>query len=81
MMVEQQNKGINKMKTSYYVVEVNADGKFIAVISGLGLNKGTWDASTFSKRTAQGWAKQMRQKYSNRFFKVDSNIAKPHPQQ
>lgn len=57
----------------YCVVEVTPQGKFVAVISGMGRNKGTWDASTDSRRTAQRWAAQLRREYPDSRFRVEPN--------
>jgi hypothetical protein len=56
---------------SYYVVQYDLDGKFGAVISGMGRNKGTWDAS-HSKRTAQRHARRLRAKDKEHIYKVEN---------
>jgi hypothetical protein len=42
---------------NWHVVEYN-NGKFVAIVSGLGRNKGTWD-SNHTKRTAKKWAEKL----------------------
>ncbi len=44
---------------NYCVVEYTTDGKFCAVISGMGKNKGKWE-STHSRSAAYRYAKVMR---------------------
>ena len=45
------------MNNHFYVVQY-VNGQFISVISGLGRNKGRWEAS-HSRRTANKYAKQL----------------------
>lgn len=45
----------------YVVVKyTKLTGVFIGVVSGMGRNKGTWDAEANSRRTAQRWAAELR---------------------
>lgn len=55
----------------YYIAEKRW-GITIAVMSGMGRNKGTWDACAKSKRTAYRWLKQIRAMYPERKFAVES---------
>ena len=47
------------MKKEYYVVQYN-NGQFDSVISGLGRNRGKWEAM-HTERTANKYAKQLNQ--------------------
>lgn len=55
----------------FQIVEYTKQGKFIGVIAGQGKNKGTWD-STHSKSSAYRIRKQLRLKYPESVFKVES---------
>ena len=47
------------MPELYCVVKYTKNGRFLATISGMCRNRGTWD-TTHSKRTAQRYARQCR---------------------
>ena len=51
----------NQIFTQEYRVCKYINGEFMGTMSGMGRNKGTWDANANSKRTAQRWAKLCRQ--------------------
>jgi hypothetical protein len=48
------------VRTQYYVEAINHEGERY-VVSGMGRNRGTWDSAANSKRTAQRWARELRQ--------------------
>jgi hypothetical protein len=57
----------------YSVVKYTLDGKFVATISGMGRNKGTWDHS-HSKRTAHRHAASLRREDPNHLYKVEPSV-------
>lgn len=65
--------GSNVMR--YYVAEFTKDGKLIAVISGLGKNRGRWDAD-HSRSAAYRHARILRQENPGRVFRVISMSVK-----
>lgn len=48
------------IKQEYQVCKYSKQGEFLGVVSGMGRNKGTWDSTAHSKRTAQRWLKLCR---------------------
>lgn len=66
--------GSNAM-SRYYVAEFTEDGKLIAVISGLGKNRGRWDAD-HSRSAAYRHARILRQENPGRVFRVISMSVK-----
>ena len=61
------------MKKEYYVVQYN-NGQFDSVISGLGRNKGKWEAM-HTKRTADKYAKQLNKENNTEgvVYKVETD--------
>jgi hypothetical protein len=57
----------------YSVVEYTKKGEFVATISGMGRNAGTWDSS-HSRRTAQKYAAQLRRENKDRVYKVEETV-------
>lgn len=57
----------------FHVVEKRW-GITIAIMSGCGRNRGTWDANAKSKRTAYRWLKELSTKYPNRIFAVEQAL-------
>lgn len=55
----------------HYVVEYTREGKFVAVISGMGRNKGTWDTA-YSKRSAQRHAAVLRKENPSLKYVVET---------
>lgn len=45
--------------------------QFVGVMSGMGLNRGTWDSS-HSRRTAQRHARNLRRERPDQSFRVES---------
>lgn len=58
---------------NWHVVEKRW-GITIAVMSGCGRNRGTWDAEAKSKRTAYRWLAEIRRKYPSRSFAVEESV-------
>jgi hypothetical protein len=48
-------------------------GVFIGVVSGMGRNKGTWDAEAKSRRTAQRWAAELRREDPEHDYRVEES--------
>lgn len=48
------------MQQEFQVCKYSKQGEFLGVVSGMGRNKGTWDSTAKSKRTAQRWLKMLR---------------------
>lgn len=63
-----------KQNTVRFCIVEYIDGKFSAVISGCGRNRGKWDSSAESRRTAQRWAKEMRTKYPSRTYRIEETV-------
>ena len=61
------------MSDSFYVVQY-VNGQFISVISGLGRNKGKWEASQ-SRRKANKYAKQLNKENTAEYviYKVETD--------
>ena len=57
---------------SYVVVKYSKSGKFVGVIAGMGRNRGRWDA-THSKRTAQKYARQLREECPEFDYRVEES--------
>lgn len=49
------------LKQEFQVCKYTKQGEFIGVVSGMGRNKGTWNSTAKSKRTAQRWLKMLRE--------------------
>lgn len=49
-------------------------GVFIGVVSGIGRNKGTWDAEAKSRRTAQRWARELRREDPEHNYRVEESV-------
>ena len=64
-------KTTNQKTDMEYVIAEKRWGITIAVMSGCGRNRGTWDACAKSKRTAYRWLKELRAKYPARTFAVE----------
>lgn len=61
--------------TDYVVVKyTKLMGVFIGVVSGMGRNKGTWDAEAKSRRTAQRWAAELRRKDPDHEYRVEESV-------
>lgn len=53
----------------YQIIEYSKSGDFVAIISGCGKHRGTWE-SLHSKRTATKYAKQLQAENSEKVYKV-----------
>lgn len=58
------------MKPSFYIEQVDHSGALIAVISGMGRNRGTWDSAANSLRTAQRWLSQLRKENPTNLYRI-----------
>lgn len=64
----------NNSKQFWAVGQYDLSGKRIATISGMGRNKGTWDSTAESKRTAQRWAAECRRDDKNHLYRVEDAV-------
>ena len=64
-----------KMSKSFYIEAVSPTGQVVAVISGIGKNKGTWDAACYTLSTAKRWLRNMRAEFPSRLFQIGTNVA------
>jgi len=55
-------------------MQYSRDGKPACAIAGCGRNRGTWDSSANSRRTAQRWAQELRAKNPGTIYKVETNF-------
>lgn len=62
----------NLHDSAFYVEKHSKDGQFLGVVSGMGRNAGTLDSDAKSIRTAQRWAKLLREEdKENRYTVVE----------
>lgn len=64
-------------KSEFIVVEYNADGQFVAVISGMGHNRGTLD-TTHTRSNAKAHAERLKQRNPDYVYRVQhqfTNVA------
>lgn len=54
----------------FQIEEIDNAGNFIARISGMGRNRGTWDSACNSRRTAQRWLAKLRKLHPSRKFTI-----------
>lgn len=62
------------MKTSFFIREYRKETSglvFNATLAGLGKNSGTWDCN-HSRPTAYKYAKELREKYPQMIYKVET---------
>lgn len=69
MLLVRKNQVVSQ---DYYVCEYTPKGEFRGTVAGLGRNKGTWDTSLRSRRTAQRHAATLRAKYPESRFSVET---------
>lgn len=55
----------------FEIHKFSKDGLFLGVVSGMGRNKGTWDAAAYSLRTAQRWLMQCRKDDPSCAYKIE----------
>lgn len=64
----------NQLQDKEYIVcKYSKEGAFMGCMSGMGHNKGTWDSTAGSKRTAQRWAKLCRQDDPEHNYRVETS--------
>lgn len=69
MLIVRKNQLFNQ---EYHVCKY-VNGEFMGVVSGMGRNKGTWNANASSQRTAQRWAKLCRQDDPKSLYCVETS--------